>query len=109
MCLEIKVKDYLSFLSSFSNLPLSLDLLSSPFHINLITKESDFLYVGHFIDYLLANKDEEDLIDFDTVLDLLSNLESLEEEEDLIENMELDLENIQFLIDSKQSNYLVKN
>lgn len=109
MCLEIKVKDYLNFLSSFSNLPLSLDILSSPFHISLITQESDFLCIGHFIDYIMANKDEDDLIDFDTVIDLLSDLESIEDNEDLIDNMELDLENIQFLLNDKQANYMVKN
>lgn len=63
MKLELQFKDYVNAMKSFANKPLSLEKVIEPFGISSSPATSDFLLIGHLLDYLSEDLHPDDAVD----------------------------------------------
>lgn len=63
MKLSMPFKDYLTFLKTYSNIPLTLNRLTLPFGIISNSIESNTLLVGHILDDLASRIKGDDAVD----------------------------------------------
>jgi hypothetical protein len=63
MKLSMPFKDYLTFLKTYSNIPLTLNRLTLPFGIISDSTESNTLLVGHILDDLAARLHADEAVD----------------------------------------------
>ncbi|MCX6109552.1 MAG: hypothetical protein NTZ90_08120 [Proteobacteria bacterium] len=63
MRLSMTFKEYLQFLKSYSNAPLTLNRLTLPFGIISDSVESDTLLVGHILDDLAVRLKGDEAVD----------------------------------------------
>ena len=84
MSVKLTLLEYISCIEAFSNQPIDLHTLLSPFGIYNASTQTGSLLVGEFIDELCSECDVLAVLDASTVIDVVSELEALEWVENLI-------------------------
>ena len=83
MSYKLTILEYVSCIEPFSNQPINLHTLLSPFGIRGASTQTGSILIGEFIDELCVGCDTLSVIDASIVIDLISELEAL----DWVENI----------------------
>lgn len=63
MKVRLTFKEYVDALREYSNLPLNINLLGKPFDISEASEASSDLMIGHLLDAMQEEYEEDDLVD----------------------------------------------
>ena len=76
MSSRLTVLEYVSYITPFSNQPINLRILLSPFEIFGASSLEGTILVGEFLDELTSKVDSYSLINISNIIDILLQLET---------------------------------